>query len=354
MKYYLYLLFLSILCLTLNNRKISVFFLLFFAFIFSAFRFDAGYDFPVYYLYSAGLIKKEFEIIPETLVFISEALSPQLFFFATAFILIFSVYKLYQLINDKAGCSRVAIFIFLFSPIGFLDSLGNVRQFNSTYIFLYAIMLAYLSFYKKTFLFFIVSSLFHKSTLIFSPIFFISKKLTKNLGYFVYIIVVFFSYFFGPSIIFYASKLLGLYSDYFVLYQSDNGQKTYYILLIFFIWFLINLKIINSNPIRMLMFNLFFIGLCFYSAAFPYGMHIARISWSFIAIYPFLIGSIIINKNPLYRLIFVVFSIAMLFSALFFSMKNENRDFLNNYLPFFFLDQNESESKMKEEYIKSF
>lgn len=339
--------------ISFENKKHSVFIMIFIGFLFSALRFNAGFDYPVYYLVASSYLEKSFDIIPSLFVFISREIHPQVFFVLTSFFIIWFYYKIFIFINSEVEISRLAVVFFVFFPLGFFDSFGYIRQFLAIFIFLYALFL-YEKNYFQSFFYAFISVLCHSSIIILLPLLFTRFLLIKKFNIYIYIIFLLFFGLAGSQIILMVSYYTGLYYDYFSLYRSNNGYKVFLFFLFIFIYFLFNIKLIRNYEVTQKLFNVYFIGLCLYAAVLPYGMHVARISWGLLATFSFLFGYILNCKKVYSKFFFFIIATILLLASLYFSAQNPVRDFLNDYDFFFFFDNKDAEVIMIREYKNAF
>lgn len=346
--FYIFILF-SLVCF--SNRMHSVSFVLFLCFLFSALRFNVGYDYPVYYLTALGKLDKVFEFFPNILIFLSVKTHPQLFFVISSAIIIYFFWKSYILIDGYIKISRLGVVCFVFLPLGFLDSLGVIRQFIAISIFLYAFVINKRNAVLGNF-WALVSVLFHFSSVIFIPLLWLSFLLKYKFSVFIYVSVLMLALLFGSGLVLFISYHTNFYYDYFSTQLSSNGVKVFAFFVIIFSYFLLNIKLIRSKEFAVEIFNIFFVGLCIYATVLPYGMHVARGAWNLFIFTPFLMGYILYRKNIYEKISFFVLASILFYSALYFSEKNEIRDFYNDYKFYFFLDDKIRDDIMKSEYEK--
>ncbi len=339
MIYYLFL-FLVLLYFHLLgvSPRLQVFLSLLTLCIFSGVRFNAGYDYPVYYELSQKDDYDWFEPLSRVLMDIGHYTDPVfLFILSSALIAIF-----YYLALDRYSrlyqWHPVAIFAFLGLPIAYLDSLGVIRQFIAIAIFVYVAS----NIYRRTLIsiaWLLIAALFHKSILVLFPLVILRRWLSKPRSWFIYVLVWACFLVLGPLLITAVSQYTGLYTSYFTLHLSNSGLKIYALLSLIYIFFLINRKYIFENSNHIFLFHCYFIGILLFSAALPFGIHISRISWALLAVHPFLFGIVFYKKTPLLRGAFIAACALTMSMSLFLAYKNPERDFLNQYQPFFLLDK---------------
>lgn len=111
-----------------SNKKLASL-LLGVMFLFSAIRYDVGWDYSEYYShidsYDIERAVLRFELIPKWMAYISNGLGmPTLFFVFHAF---FTLFFLYLFLKKKSKNVTLSLFIYLTIPLFFLDSLSIVR-----------------------------------------------------------------------------------------------------------------------------------------------------------------------------------------------------------------------------------
>ncbi|GAL65299.1 EpsG family protein [Jejuia pallidilutea] len=242
-------------------------------FLFSAFRFDVGYDFPLYY----KLVTKQHKFIDaqlDRLEPLSKALIElsydtgffQLFFILTSFIIVFFTYKT---IKKNSTDRIISTLIFLSFPIFFFNSLSIVRQ----YVAVSLMFFSYTYIKSRKLIPFLVITffafLFHKSAIVAIPLYWIYNLRFKNIHFFILFVASFFS-----------AKLLyllvaALLPDYIIYLDKNVGVGGDKILLVFqligfFMLFFIDRKKNNSD--YRFYTNTFFIGLFIWSSLAPTGM----------------------------------------------------------------------------------
>jgi len=317
-----------------NNRRCAVLSVLFLGFCFSALRFDAGYDYPVYYQFAAGIGNVHFEPLVDLIGFFSRLLHPQVFFVLTSFLVVYFFYKSYSFVEFACGCSRIAILIFCFAPIGLLLSMGIIRQMLSAYMIMYAVLLSANRQTGHAHFIALLAVLTHESAFIAFPIIWLRPVLSTRIPIiFLWLFLLASPLMLGLIKIF--SKLTGLYYGYFFSELSDIGYKMYLLFLLIFLSFNFFLKEIRDSIIINHLFNFFFIGLFFYTALLPLGMHLQRLAWSMMISYPLIIGYLLTKSHSLYRALAVLITFFLLLISLYLANAEPARDSLNRYRLFF-------------------
>jgi len=337
--YYLILFFLTFYIISLDLPRTAQLKLCFILFLlFSGLRFNSGYDYPIYY----ELIKKDnyawIEPFSKILMDIGRITDPIYFFTASSLITIFFYYRaFYNYCKDKEF-STIGILSLISFPITLIDSLGFVRQFIAISIFVFV---ASTIERKKVYsiLLILLASLFHKAILITLPLVIFRSILFRHYNISLYILLWLAALVIGPIALVYLVNTSGLYTDYITKHVSSNGYKIYALFSVVFFYFILNLSYLKENKKYIFLFNCFFIGLLFYSASLPFGLHASRISWGLLAVHPLIFGIILYNKEILERSAFLLVCLTLLAASLYLSSQNQDRDFLNQYRPVFLTDK---------------
>ncbi|MGE8548900.1 EpsG family protein [Alcaligenes sp. WGS1538] len=306
--------------------------------VFSGIRFNAGYDYPVYY----ELIRKDdydwFEPLSRVLMDIGHKTDPIVFFALSSLLIAFFYYLAFDRYSRIHQWHPVGIFAFLGLPIAYLDSLGVIRQFVAIAIFVYvASNINRNTLHSLAWL--LVAALFHKSITILLPLVLLRRFLSTPRTIFIYLALWTGFLGIGSLIIATVSLYTGLYSSYFTLHLSSSGFKIYILLSLIFVYFLANRRLLFENGNHIFLFNCYFLGILLFSAALPFGIHISRISWALLAVHPLLFGVILARKPAADHFLFVAACTAIMSVSIFLAYKNPERDFLNQYQPFFAMDK---------------
>jgi len=194
----------------------------FFVFIFSAVRFDVGYDYTMYYHLIEGDIKflddqlNRIAFLSRKLVILSHDIGfTQFFFIVSSFLIIFLFYKT---IRKYSLDFSLSTFIFICFPVFFFQSLSVIRQYMAIAIVFYGYRYIkerkILPYFALVFL----ATMFHKSAFLALPIYFIYGNFFVNKK------IILFLYILG----FFSSNLLGFLvgqlSETYAIYI--NGRIT--------------------------------------------------------------------------------------------------------------------------------
>ncbi|WP_131798752.1 EpsG family protein, partial [Aliarcobacter thereius] len=218
MIYYIsFFVFINLYLILSNIYKSRIFLypVLFFAFVFSALRYDAGYD---YFSYLNIIITEEglqrLEYFNRLIIELSNYLNfPQLYFIITSFLFILFMtlgFKQFKQFN------YVTVYLMLFFIGSYITSFDIVRQMVSVSILFYAISLFINKGYFSSIIFFLIAVNFHKASLIFIPIvLFLIIINSKEFKTWLYIVLVFMSIYL-IDIFIVLSEITGLYTHYFI------------------------------------------------------------------------------------------------------------------------------------------
>lgn len=344
----------------IRHQRLALFCAALFCFIFAALRFDSGYDYPVYYLAANGYISKDFEFLTRLLVSLSHGIHGQLFFLLSSLLIVVLIWRSLVLIQNDLNARNEAHDFYVFSflaflsfPVGFIDSLGYVRQYMGIAFFVLAFLLVGRSFIFSLCVFFL-GFVSHFSVIVFLPLLLIARFLDRIFPIYFYFVLFLLAAAFGDKLIYNVSCGLDLYCSYFSSLQSDNGGKVFFLFVGVAMFFLFNISCIRENRLISRSFNAFFLGVCLYAALYSYGMHLARISWYLLPFSFFVAGYVISRKTPFEKLVFGMLCTMLFFSFFYFSAKNADRNFLNNYQIYLFVGPHDAKNLMWKEYDRSF
>jgi hypothetical protein len=156
------------------NGVTTAFFIIF---IISAFRFDVGYDFSMYYHFIEGDIKfiddqlNRLEILSRALIDLSHYVGfNQLFFIASSLIII---YLFYLTIKRYSLDPILSTLIFISFPIYLFQSFSIVRQYIAIAIIFYSYRFIKTQKIGAYLLFVFLAFLFHKSAILAIPLYYL-------------------------------------------------------------------------------------------------------------------------------------------------------------------------------------
>lgn len=303
------------------------------AFVFSALRYDAGYDYFSYVhliLYETGASLERLEYLSKALMLISrKAEMPQLFFAVTSFIYVFFTVSALRK-NDEF--TSVSLMVLLFFIGCYLTSFDIVRQMVAVSIIFYAVTIFLSGRIYLSLVCFMLAFGFHKSALIYFPILFFFYFNQRERAAAVYIAIVLASAVLtGPAVS--ILKYFDLYYGYIEAGGSEGGYKIYLLVLFFWMSLLLFAKAIKvDDRLFWMSFNLFFFGIVLYTILLPYGYVITRLTyylfpWAAVA-WSRLFFHASRTRNSVFIFVFLISSFTY-FAILHFSSLNPKNPMLN-------------------------
>lgn len=152
--------------LSVQNKKNSAVIMCWILFLFSALRYDVGWDYPEYYSMADGYRASKvegYEFIPKMFLLLSSSIEwPYLFFILSSFVTIFA---LHQALKESDNPS-LSLFAYFSIPIFFMESLSTVRFHMALSLVLLAEYYAIKKRYVLFVLFLIIAVNCHISALI--------------------------------------------------------------------------------------------------------------------------------------------------------------------------------------------
>ena len=229
--------------LRFNNFYLSIIFLIsvIVFFCFYSLRIDVGYDYPMYSQIinqgtQEGYISRNEWGSYLLLDFAHENNSPELFFALIAAIAVPLYLFVLKYRNDCKNSLGWGLLLFLAMPIGLLQTLSVSRQFAAVACFLYAIKYIKKRKLFNYLLFIIIGMMFHFSTILTIPLYWIASERFRY-RYFIYLFIV--SYILiAPVAFFLVRNNFPLYSDYLQITFFDQGGLTQILMYVVLgIWF---------------------------------------------------------------------------------------------------------------------
>lgn len=220
------------------SSKQSMIAISFFIIGFAAFRFNIGWDYKIYtniiknYQATGELIYKRDEFFSNILYVISGNTTIYLFFVMTSILTYYLILKRILITTDNYIHS---VLFFVSFPLFYLNSFSVIRNFIAIAICFYASKYILEKKPIKYVLLIIIASQFHTTALImllgYIPMFINISPLLSIISLF----IISMSSMFWKELL--LSKDLGMYNTYLKLEESTDGQLSFYILLLLFIYF---------------------------------------------------------------------------------------------------------------------
>ncbi len=321
------LLFTSIILIGLSKLAIKDTLIFIILFLFSALRFDVGYDYSTYYNvinYQDEGNYFRFGSIDKLLIDIARDISfYQFYFIITSF---FTLYLISTTVKKYSDNYFLSILIFITIPIFYLMSFSIIRQFLAIAIVFYAIRFIINRNLFKFIIFVLIASLFHYSALISLPMYFLYRvKFTKIFS----LIIIFLSIFISPFL----SKILILYFPYYSNYfnNASHGKSLLYFLFFILIFIFMHYKYIKDYRTSFY-FNVYTIGISLYIMFIQLGDVGIRISYYYLIFLIFLIPSIL--KIYKVKQAYFIMIILTLFIYIFNFYLFEKNNYKNAYIPY--------------------
>lgn len=244
-------------------------------FIFSAIRFDVGYDYTLYYGWIEGTYKfiedqlNRLEFLSRLMIeFSHDVQFFQLFFILSSFLIVLLFYKSISMYSLDL---RLSTLIFICFPVFYFYSFSIIRQYIAIALIFYGYRFIKERALIKYVLTLLIAMLFHKSAVIAIPIYFFYGNflLKKRLLVFLYVLG-----FFGSELITFFVKLLSeRYSIYLGVIAGEGGSLMlifFQILAVFIFLIIFEMKDLNDKDFNFYLLC-FFIGLFIWSTLSKHG-----------------------------------------------------------------------------------
>lgn len=318
----------------------------FFIFLFSALRFDVGYDYVYYWqllnktlpYYEPSLNRLEFLNIE--LIKLSQKIQfPQFFFIISSAIILFPIgYIIRKLSRDYL----ISTLLFISIPLFFLNSLSIVRQFMAIAIVLYAVKFLFEN-KNLTFLIWVfIASLFHLSGILGVILLLIFKT---KMRYITMVLLYIFGFFSSQLLYQLVVWVFPSYQKYLDQKIGIGGDKLLILFQICGFLFLVIYPFISQSKVSRLKFYLsnFFIGLLIWASLADFGHAGFRGGLIFMVFFIFLIPELIacFKQRVSLKCVTVGLSFLIFISGLFIGSRNSTKDPNLPYRVFLFTDKNE-------------
>ncbi|UPR47537.1 EpsG family protein [Vibrio cyclitrophicus] len=305
----------------------------------SCLRYGVGFDFYSYVdAINYSSVSDRFELIPRIIIELARWTEITQIFFVISSIVMYGLifYSFYRYSKFRL----LSLVVFISYPLFFLISLGVVRQYLAVSFVIIGICL-YINHNEKSKkflgLFFVLTAILcHTSAMIMLPIIFISNRLDqtfKLVTKVTILLIVIFVATFSYEIIMYTYP-------YYAIYLQENDSSGYKILALTVLLYLISsMAAKRSKDKKIIIYdNLFFIGVCLYSALIDFGTAPARVAIFFLVFSCFSLPAIIDfypKIKSILKIKFVIFFGMLYMSSLYFASINSERDPLLPYVYFF-------------------
>lgn len=275
MIYYLLLIGLNVFLYFLTNnkniKKERLFLVLSFLslFIFAAIRAEStGVDLPIYKMYysNSTLARTLFEqiklgyfevgyIVYNYMLYMLSGGSFRFLLIVTSFLSFCGVYKFI----DRYSTNKLLSIIIYICIDYYIFTFSGLRQSISISIICFAYKYIIDRDFKKFILLIIIAFLFHKSSLVFLPAYFLYNFKISGLKHFMMICIIPITYFFRVKIILLLESMV--YSSYGIVNNSGEGYKLLFLYsLVLLLISLFKDKFIQNNEINNMMYNFFYAG----------------------------------------------------------------------------------------------
>lgn len=311
-------------------------------FLFSALRFDVGYDYSMYYELIEGNIKffddqiNRIEFLPKQLILLSHFIGfYQFFFIITSFLI---TYFFYKTIKKHSLDKTLSTLIFVCFPLFFFMSLSVVRQ----YVAISLVFFGYRFIKERKFwsyLFLILLATFiHKSAIIALPIYFLFGDFLINKKIILYIYIL---SFFSSEII---AFLITLASERYSIYINEIGGEGGNLTLVFFkliglflLPIVYNFRDKNDKEFNFYLLS-FYLGLFIWASLSKYG-HAGIRGGLYYVVFVILLIPKLKNKIVEYKLIrqsMLIICFLFFFTNLYIGSKHKIKDANLPYQTYFF------------------
>lgn len=321
-------------CKTKDNLGVKVIFWM--MLIFSAVRYNVGWDFPTYADLIEGRVKdyqfERMEWLSQSIMLLARNTFTQLYFIVNSVI---GMVCLYKVCNKYSRDPALSLFFFLTFSLFYLMTMNIIRNFVAILLVMYACRLLLEKKYLKYIFVIIIATGFHSSAVIgfiLPIVYYLVFKLRigkwTNLFFFIA------SFFVGKIVLFVIFIFSGnpLLSNivYYIVNNTEGSGKYYQ-----YIFYLLNLvfifswsKLIRADDMNRFWITLVNVGVCFWVAlSFQYTLSI-RMALFFtvwmIIILPSFIDSVSKKFRKLVKQCLILFFISLFFVNLFMLAKAYN------------------------------
>lgn len=340
--FWLLLSFSLLLSLKKRTRQISYQLTFIILFLFSALRFDVGYDYEVYYRI---ISKSKFDYITsiDNMEFFNRKIiylvqffnAPELYFIITSFIIIF---LFWYTIKKESKIFMISILIFASMPVFYTASFGEIRQYVATSIIFFGFKYIKENKLLKYCGIVLIAVLFHTSAVIGIFIYFLKFLKLKRIHYIILLIT---ANFMDKYVYIIIKIILPKYIEYLDRKLGTGGDKMLILYMVLGLMFLFIMeKLIAENKINQFYLNNFYIGLFLLISLSDFGGVVKRGSIYFILFLPLLIAEIgYVLKKKIFLLIVYMITTSLFMVTIWLGYKNPTKDPLTPYRIFFITDK---------------
>jgi len=333
--FYLVILFVGLWNTKKTNFKYSILF--FTVFIFSALRFDVGYDYENYFRIISNLALSNYTQFEPASRYIAEFSNytgfVQLFFIFTSYIIIYGVH---YVLKHYSKNYLVSLLAFISIPYFYLTSFSIIRQYCAIAVVFYGVKYIFQKKLLPYLAIVVLAMMFHYSAIIAIVIYFLN---VINLSRFALVALVVTSFFTTHVLLDIIVQIpeYAFYADYNT--GSGIGMQLFLLLMsVVFILFFNALKSVESR----FYCNVFIVGVCVYNAFIFIGEGAARVSYYFIIYLILLIPELEYKfKKKQFYFMVILFSMSMYAISFYLSYANPNKNPLVPYQVFWFKDAND-------------
>ena len=317
----------------------------FILFLFSALRFDVGWDYVSYF----DLIERNtkfyqdqinrLEPINQMLILISQSISfTQFYFIITSFLVCILFYKVFKQHSSNFTISTI---LFISLPIFYFNSFSIIRQFVALSIVFYGYRYIKSQNIIKFFIVIIIAILFHRSAFVAIPLYFLFNK---KIHFYFFLVIYVLGFVSSDLLYWIVEHSIPQYLKFLDKAIGQGGDKVLLLFQVlgFSLLFFINKLKMNKKE-NDFFFIVFFIGLFIWSSLAKYGHAGFRGSLYFMVYVLLLIPNILseIKQRKLLKGLVYIISFLFFIFTLYLGKRNLKKDPNIPYQTFFFKDKSD-------------
>lgn len=312
-----------------DRAALGIIFTVFLA-VFSAFRYNFGYDYFNYEIIIASQDYSGFEYLHRLLFEWANSVSSYQLYFTATSILIFILYAFLANVIGRRYSFLFALLSFVCLPTGYIESTSIIRQYIAALSFLCLFFYGGRSRLLQLLLL-IVGAASHFTFFIVLPLLALKKLFDRNYGMASHL-----------SLLIATQVMVQLFlqvssfaDDPYVQYMASlNASGLGFLLVSSMIYsaitaFYFSQKVKDADLVRV--YNCYAFGFYMYIALFQMSVHAARLSFYFLLVQPFVLGFMFYRVGVLSRLAMLAFCNAVFLLYLHVSYVNGVRDYLNHF-----------------------